>query len=374
MPRAHARGDGTTVLRNGQWWAVVPAPPWPDGKRRRVWRKATPNTETGAEQTRRRVLTEIANQPPPVTRARLGEWLTSYVARREGQVRPNTLLYERKTVVRLAPLARVWLDDLTPARVQAWVDGEVAAGYAPQTIKGRLVVLRAALSLAVDLEIITRNPATNVRGPRVLHREHPILTIGQARAVLAAVEGTPYAAAIAVAAALGLRQGEALGLRWADVDVQGGRLAIWRQMQLKHNGERGAKDLDAPLKTPAAQRIVPLPVPIRELLARHRDRQRLATGHTPMLVCTNRQGEAMHPRSVNYAWCRVRDQISAPAHMTYHDLRHSAASLLAALGVPQPVVMAILGHTTPVMTAHYQHASQAGLDAAAAALSTALGD
>jgi integrase len=372
MPRAHARGDGTTVLRGAQWWAVVPAPPWPDGTRRRVWRKATPNTETGAEQTRRRVLTEIANQPPPVTRVRLGAWMASYVERRVGQVRPNTSLYERKTVVRLAPLARVWLDELTPARVQAWVDGEVAAGYAPQTIKGRLVVLRAALSLAVDLEIITRNPATNVRGPRVLHREHPILTIDQARAVLAAVEGTPYAAAIAVADALGLRQGEALGLRWTDIDLDGGHLAIRRQMQLKHNGERGAKDLDAPLKTPAAQRTVPLPAPVRALLARHRDRQRLALGHTPLLVCTNRQGEAMHPRSVNYAWCRVRDQVGAPAHMTYHDLRHSAASLLAALGVHPTTIQAILGHTSPVQTSHYTHTSPDLLDAAAAALSTAL--
>jgi integrase len=371
MPRAHVRGDGTTVCRDGQWWAVVPAPPWPDGKRRRVWRKATPNTETGAEQTRRRVLTEIATRPPPVTRVRLGDWLTQWLARRDG-LRPNTILYERKTVVRLEPLARVWLDDLTPARVQAWVDGEVAAGYAPQTIKGRLVVLRAALSLAVDLEVITRNPATNVRGPRVLHREHPILTIDQARAVLAIVDGTPYAPAIAVAAALGLRQGEALGLRWADVDFNAGQLSVRRQMQLKHNGERGAKDLDAPLKTPAAQRTIPLPSSLIGLLTRHRDRQRLALGHACELVCTNRQGEAMHPRSVNYAWCRYRDKIGAPAHMTYHDLRHSAASLLAALGVPQPVVMAILGHTTPVMTAHYQHASQAGLDEAAAALGKAL--
>jgi integrase len=58
--------------------------------------------------------------------------------------------------------------------------------------------------------------------------------------------------------------------------------------------------------------------------------------------------------------------------MTFHDLRHSAASLLAAQGVPQPAVMAILGHTTPIMTAHYQHASEQSLDEAAAAIGRAL--
>jgi integrase len=371
MPRTHAKGDGTTIQRGAQWWAIVPLPAAPDGTRRRWWQKASPNTETGAEQTRRRMLREVATQPRPVTRTRLGDWLASYVARRAGQVRPNTVLYEKQAIARLEPLHALWLDAVTPARVQAWVDGEVAAGYAPQTIKGRLVVLRAALSLAVDLELITRNPATKVRGPRVLHTEHPILTAEQARALLAAVEDTIWAPVIAVAAALALRQGEALGLRWADVDLAAGRLTVRRQLQMAHDGH-GGKDLDAPLKTPGSRRTVPLPAPIVALLTRHRDRQRLATGRAPMLVCTNARGEALHPRSVNQAWCRYRDQIGAPAGMTYHDLRHSAASLLAAQGVSQPVVMALLGHTTPTMTSHYQHASQAGLDEAAAALGRAL--
>jgi integrase len=369
MPRKHAKGDGTTVQRGSQWYAVVPEPPGADGKRRRWWEKATPNTETGAEQTRRRMLREVASRPRPIDRYRVGHWLDAWLARREG-LRPNTVRYERQVVRHLAPLHGLWLDSLTPVRVQAWVDDQ-AARYAPKTVMGRLAVLRMALGQAVDLEMLTRNPAARVHGPRVVRADHPILTPDQARALLAAVEHTPYLSLFAVAA-LGLRQGEALGLRWADVDLDAGSLTLRRQMTRPLDGARGAKLLDAPLKTPAAYRTVPLPAPIVAALRRHRDRQRLLYGREVALVCTNQRGEALHGTTALIAWYRVRDQIGAPAGMTFHDLRHSAASLLAALGIPQVVIMKMLGHTRPTMTASYQHASEAGLTEAADALGKAL--
>jgi integrase len=370
MTRRHAKGDGTTALKGGQWWAIVPEPPDPTtGKRRRWWLKATPNTETGAEQTRRRMLREVASRPRPIDRYRVGQWLDAWLARRE-HLRPNTVRYERQVVRHLAPLHGLWLDSLTPVRVQAWVDDH-ADRYAPKTVAGRLAVLRMALSQAVDLELLTRNPAARVHGPRVVRADHPILTPDQARALLAAVEHTPYLALFAVAA-LGLRQGEALGLRWADVDLDAGSLTLRRQMTRPLDGARGAKLLDAPLKTPAAYRTVPLPAPIVAALRRHRDRQRLLYGREVALVCTNQRGEALHGTTALIAWYRVRDQIGAPPTMTFHDLRHSAASLLAALGIHPSVVAAMLGHTRIQQTANYTHATESALVEAATAMGKAL--
>jgi integrase len=369
-PRKHARGDGSTTQKtDGSWWAVVPLPADPTtGKRQRWWQRATPNTEKGAEQTRRRMLNEVASRPAPSTRYRLGDWLAAWVERRQGQLRPNTAKFEQQAIDRLAPLADIWLDALTPARIQAWVDAE-ALIYAPKTMQTRLAVLRAALTLAVDLELLPRNPAARVRTPRVPHTERPILTIDQSRALLALVDGTVYAPVFGVALTLGLRLGELLGLRWSDIDIDAGRLSVRRQ-SLRRPGHT---DLDAPLKTPAARRTVPLPAPVVALLRRHRDRQRLALGRSQDLVCTSARGNPFHPSTVSQVWRRTyRAEVGAPEGMTFHDLRHSAASLLAAQGVPQPAVMAILGHTTPIMTAHYQHASEQSLDEAAAAIGRAL--
>lgn len=361
MSPKHARGDGTTIQRDGQWWAVVPLPAV-DGKRRRWWQKAQPNTETGAEQTRRRMLREVSTRPAPSTRQRLGAYLADWLARRE-HLRPNTVRWERRAVAQMAPLAHVWLDALTPVQVQRWVD-DLATRYAPTTVAGRLTVLRMALGVAVDLELIARNPATRVRPPRIPHSERPILSAAQARALLANVEDTPYLPVFAVAVAIGLRLGEALGLAWSDVDLDGARLTVRRQPMRQLDG---SWDTEAPPKTPAGTRSIALPSAIVAALHRHRDRQRLL-GHTCGLVCTSRQGRRLHAGTVAAVWLRERERIGAPAGMTFHDLRHSAASLLAAQGVHPSTVQAILGHTTMAQTGHYTHAAPESISEAAAAM------
>jgi integrase len=367
MPR-HRRGDGTTIQRGEQWWAVVPARPGPDGQRRRLWRKASPNTEAGAEQTRRRLLIEAATAPPPVARVTVGAWLDSWLARRTPDIRPNTRRYAAKAIDALAPLHAIWLDALTPARVQAWVD-EHAATHSPHTVKGRLNVLRAALTLAVDLELITRNPAARVRSPRIVSAERPILTADQARALLALVDDTPWAAVFGVALALGLRRGEALALRWSDIDLDGGWLTVQRQAQNRYDG---TVDVAAPVKTRASRRVVPLPAPLADLLRRHRDRQRLARGRLSEYVSPGRYEAPFHPDSVREVWLRYRARIDAPAGMTFHDLRHSAASLLAAQGIHPSIAAGVLGHATISQTAAYTHADRAGLVAASEAMARAL--
>ena len=151
---------------------------------------------------------------------------------------------------------------------------KLASGLSPRTVQYLRAVLRRALGQAVKWGVATRNVATLTEPPRVERPEMQVLTPEQARAFLDTVRGDRLEALYSVALALGLRQGEALGLRWQDIDLDAGVLHVRVALQRIH----GEKARLVEPKTRQGRRSLPLPPPIVAQLRAHRTRQ---TGGSP---------------------------------------------------------------------------------------------
>ena len=211
-------------------------------------------------------------------------------------------------------------------------------------------VLRRALGQALKWGLVARNVATLVDPPRVQRREVQPLGPDQARAILAAVQGDRLEALYSVALAVGLRRGEALGLRWTDVEFDAGALAVRAALQRVN----GKLQLVQP-KTARSRRTIALPQSVIVALHRHRVRQlqeRLLAGqrwHDTGFVFTTTLGTPLDPRNVYRHFQRALDKAGLP-RKRFPDLRHTCATLLLAQGVHPRVVMDILGHSQIALT------------------------
>ena len=182
------------------------------------------------------------------------------------------------------------------------------------------------------------------------------MTPEQARAFLDAAHGQRLEALYAVALALGLRQGEALALRWVDLDLDAGFVTVRAGLQRV----AGRLVLVEP-KTPKSRRTIAAPPIVVAALRAHRSRQlqdRLAAGAAwqdlDFVFCTQ-TGGPLDSRNVTRDFQRSLAKAGLP-HMRFHDLRHSCASLLLAQGVHPRVVMETLGHSQIALTLNtYSH-------------------
>lgn len=170
---------------------------------------------------------EAAGRAPTVT-VWLGHWLDSIAARR---VRPRTLESYR-TVVRLhlvPGLGHHHLDRLQPEHIETCYGRLLESGLAPATVLRAHRVLSRALKVAAQRGKVARNAASLVDPPAVKRPETALPLDGdEARRVLATATSSRNAARWTVALAVGLRQSEALGLRWADVELDAGTLSVRR--------------------------------------------------------------------------------------------------------------------------------------------------
>jgi len=280
-------------------------------------------------------------------RQTVGQFLTGWIADKRASARPGTVRgYESKLRLHILPaVGTIALAKLTPQRLQSFFNEKLASGLAPQTVHHLRAILRAALADAVKWGLVGRNAADLVDPPRIPHEEFRPLTPAEAQALLDAVTGDRLEALYSVALALGLRQGEALGLRWQDVDLEAGTLRV------SHSLQRFGKafQLVEP-KTARSRRTLALPAIAAAALRAHRTKQleeRLAAG--PLweehgLVFTRRNGMPLHGSNVTREFQRMLERANL-RRLRFHDMRHACASLLIAQGVHPRVVMETLGHS-----------------------------
>lgn len=311
-------------------------------------------------------------------RETLASWLQTWLGSVKHKVRPRTDHRYTEIVQRhLVPrLGSIRLTRLTPADVERAMQEDLAAGLAPQSVAHHRAVLRTALNVAIKHGIIGRNVAALVDPPHIPEREYEALTPARARAILQAVKGDRLESLVSVALACGLRVGEALGLRWADVDLEAGTLSVQRSLQ-RLDGEW----LFLEPKTKRSRRTIPLPTPVVQALREHRGRQlleRLQLGPAwegerwGRLVFPNETGGPLSSATVSRHFHLLLKRAGMPK-MRVHDLRHGAASLMGALGVPPRVAMEVLGHSQIATTMNlYTHVAPEWQREAAAAVGKAL--
>ena len=292
------------------------------------------------------------------------------------RLRPSTLnRYRQLVTLHMKPaIGHHRLDRLLPEHLEAMYAGLIARGYAPATVLQVHRVLSRALKVATKRGLIAQNMAT-VDAPSVQRDEVQPLTAIDARRVLVAAARRSNAARWSVALALGLRQGEALGLSWTAVDLDQGTLSVTRALQ-RLPWRHGCAQPDScgtartcpqrqggglnfvPPKSRAGRRTLVMPQPLVAALRAHRadqNRQRLLAGslwEDHELVFCQPNGRPIDSRADNREW----HQLLAAAGVRkarLHDARHTAATLLLQQGVSPRVAMEILGHSQ--ITLHAWH-------------------
>ena len=241
------------------------------------------------------------------------------------------------------------------------------AGRADSTRRGVHSVLHRALVVAKQERRVPYNVADNVDAPPtgVIHRTP--LTLAQARMVLDHLDSEPQAARWVAALMLGMRQGECLGLRWEDIDVEAGVIHVRNELQrLKGEG----LVLRHKLKTDKSQRTLPMIAPMAYALAR--------TEHRGEYVFW---GAAKDPRDDYQAWKDLLIRLGLFAAGTGNSdmpelaaARTTTSTLLRDAGVPDTVNRDILGHATVMMNQEsYQRTDADTMKAAMAQLAQSVG-
>jgi integrase len=227
-------------------------------------------------------------------------------------------------------------------------------------------VLRSALEHAVKTNLVARNVAKLVQPPKTETYSPRFLSPEDAKKLFALAEAEEGGAVFSIALAMGLRLGEALGLKWADVDLAAGDLHVRQALQAitKATAEKYAirPGLQLmPLKTERSRRTLQMPEPIIERLKAHRRAQlesRLAAGKywtDTGLVFTNSIGKPLDSANLRKRFKALAKTIGIP-RLRLHDLRHSCATLLLAQGVSERTIMEILGHSQISLTLNtYTH-------------------
>ena len=314
-----------------------------DGRRYRSRAATQGEAYVLLDELRRRAGAGVQPQEETVERF-LEDWLRDVAPDR---CQPNTLVgYQSKVDRYIIPaIGGVRLSKLTPLHVQRMLNELSKRGLSPRTVRQTRAILRRALSVAERWGYVTRNVATLVEPPHVSSSERQTLDAAEAGRLLDAVVGHRFDSVYVLAIALGLRQGEALGLRWRDIDPDDRILHVRKALK------RIDKEyvLDEP-KTTRSRRDLPLPEFVVRALRRRRVAQnedRLRAG--PLwadseLVHTTARGYPVNGTAVTHELYDILEAAGLP-RISFHDLRHAATSLLHARGVPDAVRMALLGHS-----------------------------
>lgn len=358
-----------------------------DGKP--IRKRVTANTRAGAATKLRKVREEHDKQTLPVgstptVEQWMNHWLNKIAARKVGELTLNNS-YRQKVRDYIIPLlGHHKLDRLTPDHIEeAWEtladvgnpNKEDPTPLAANTIHQTHAILRRALRVAVQRKKIRMSPASKeaMDAPPRHEGEIEPMTLGEVRKVIVAAEGERNAARWSVALALGLRQGEALGLTWDLVDLDDGVVRV--RQALKRVKGKGL--VFGPVKSKASKRDLAIPAEMLPLMKAHRKAQnaeRLEAGSAWVdrdLVFCQVDGKALDPSRDYQAWQALL-RAAGVRKYRLHDARHAAATLMLLQGVPTRVVMELLGHSQISVTMRYQHAVDELKKNAAATMGAAL--
>jgi integrase len=288
---------------------------------------------------------------PPTGKLSVGKVLDDWLADRRGKVRPATWIsYEGQVRIHLDSIRRIQLVKLRPGDVRRLLRDREAAGCAPRSVAYTLTILRMALGQAVRDGLVPRNIGSVVDGPRVVRAELEVWTAAEARQVLE-VQSDLHAL-WALLLGRGLRLGEALGLRWSDIDLAGGKLRVTgsiRPVDRRVRAEGAERLQRVEPKTEAGWRTMALPDFVAAALRDHR----ADTADRPVsrlgLVFTTTRGTPIDPRNVTRAWTGLI-KVADVKRIRIHDARHSCVAILLGEGATLEDVKRLLGHETIATT------------------------
>lgn len=356
MPR---KGLKARKRKDGRW-EVRPYLREPDGRYRRV-SVFGKTAEEALRKARELVAQHEKGLLPTRDATTLAAFAEKWLARKRATLAPKTFInYQREMGYLLTYLGHMRLQAIKPADVREALDRMAASGLGPRAIRKALTHLRALFKEALALEIVHRDPTASIRLQAPTRRTAGrTLEPHEVAALLKALDAWPtweVGTALRLCLAVGLRPGEALGLKWGDVDFEAGTLAVRRAW----TNLKGRGVLTAP-KTPSSLRTIPVPPKTLERL-RARWGALVEAGVDPLdlreawvFPSAKDPSQPLNPHSLAHALRKIVARLGLPP-IRPHDLRHTYASLLLAEGAPPEVVAGRLGHARPSITLDiYRH-------------------
>jgi len=344
---------------DGYFRRSIELPRGVDGKRRR--KDIASKTLGGLVAKERAVRKQLAVEGDmrtnsPTVAAWLDYWLND--VKKQG-LKPRTWVeYRRKANLYIVPsIGRYRLDALTPAHIRGLHEYiQNSLGLSPTTALQAHRIIAKALEDATREGLVFRNVAKLLDAPKKDAKAVESLSAADAAHLLASVaHDRDLALRIGIALLAGLRQGEALGLHWRDVDLERGVITVQWQLQRLPSGiepPRGheSKQLRGGLwllrpKSRAGWRTVPIADELRPYLIPK-------AGAGPLVF------EGLDPRRDARRWELALEAAGLP-HVGLHSARHSCSTLMAELGVPEHTRMAIMGHSSATVNRIYTHVSDA---------------
>lgn len=348
MAGRRGNSEGSITKRSdGRWMARITVE---DGKRKTIYAK----TRQEISRLLAAALRDLDSGLPVVgDRQTVGQYLESWLLASKSTIREHTWRrYEEYTRLHLVPtLGKTSLSRLTAQQVQTLYALKLAEGLSSSTVHHLHAVLHKALDNALRLGLVQRNVSDMVRPPRMRHHEMSTLSSEEARTLLAAAAGNRFEALYVLALSTGMRQGELLALKWRDVDLEGGSLQVRATLQYTNDGYVFSEP-----KTARSRRRVALPRVALDALRRHAARQldeRLRMGpvwEDMDLVFPNTIGKPMDGiHLMRREFLPLLTRAGLP-RIRFHDLRHTAATLLLSKGINPKIVSEMLGHAQVSIT------------------------
>ncbi len=341
--RPVTRADGSK-----RWEVVVELAPDPvTGKRKQATKTCITYKE--AKEYRTKWLqaiyegTAVARSPTTVQEV-MEYWLDTHARPR---LRAKTV-YDYEQIIKkyiYPTLGRVKVQDLTTRRVQQLYTQLLDVGCGAPTIRRVHLHLNQGLKQAVAHGLVTRNVAELAIQPKAQPREMQVWNAAEAQAFMAVAPESRFGLLWQTALGTGMRRGEALGVRWQDIDLDDGVLRV-RQAVGSVKGRVEIKGL----KNKAARRTIPLAEPLIVALKQHKRAQnerRLAHAdvwHDNDLVFTTDVGQPINPDNLQTDYRRLI-QAAGVRRIRVHDLRHTYVSLALQAGVNIRVISELVGHS-----------------------------
>src|SRR5438034_1139745 len=348
MEKRRDRGDGSIYYRSSDD-RYVASIVLPDGKRKYFYRKSKQEAREALKQAQLQLErgTYISASQETV-KSYLEHWLR--IKRLE--LKDGTYHYYRVYITSsiLPTLGQIRLQKLTDVHIQALythlLEEEELSANTVRLIHG---ILRGALDAATKAKKIAANPATLVTPPRIVRKELQFLTLEQAKQLLASVRNHRFEGLLTLALATGMRQGELLALHWSDVDFEKKTVHVRRSLSYRNPEGRGYEYKEVETKTATSNRTIPLPDFALAALQRQRVQQLETRLQAPGwqergLVFANGKGGYIDAKRLREQLKKLLEEAHVPL-IRFHDLRHSAATILLAMGVNAKVIQERLGHS-----------------------------
>ncbi len=344
-----ANGEGSVYFRasDNKWVGSVTLD---NGKRKVFYGK----TKKEAREKMNKALYEqkqgmLVATPRQTVEQFLMQWLDGH----RSSIRSRTHeRYEEYVRLHIVPvIGHIQLQKLTAQHIKALYSKKLDEGLSPTTVNSLHGVLHKALEDAVKWELVVKNVSHIVDPPRRAHYEITALTMEQAQKLLETAKGHNMEALFMLALTTGMRRGEILALKWQDVSF------VEKTIQVRRTFTRtpGHRYVEAETKTKRSRRNIVLPQIVVDLLLQHRVHQAEVKSEAgehwqerDLVFCTS-LGTPLNPNKVLERFKTLLKRAGLP-DMRFHDLRHSAATILLTMRIHPKIVQELLGHNQISMT------------------------